>query len=62
VIGAPEDCAATLARTIAAGGFTRLICRIQWLGMEQRLVLRTLELLAERVLPLVRAATHARTA
>ncbi|HUA54013.1 MAG TPA: LLM class flavin-dependent oxidoreductase [Candidatus Sulfotelmatobacter sp.] len=56
VIGAPEDCAAALARTIAAGGFTRLVCRIQWLGMEQRLVLRSLALLAERVLPLLRAA------
>ena len=55
VIGAPEECAAALARTIAAGGFTRLVCRIQWLGMEQRQVLRTLALLAERVLPLLRA-------
>ena len=56
VIGAPEDCAAALARTIAAGGFTRIVCRIQWLGMEQRLVLRTLELLAAHVLPLLRQA------
>jgi len=29
------------------------LCRVQWMGMEQRLVLRTIELLAERVLPLV---------
>jgi alkanesulfonate monooxygenase SsuD/methylene tetrahydromethanopterin reductase-like flavin-dependent oxidoreductase (luciferase family) len=58
VIGAPEECAAALAQTIAAGGFTRIVCRIQWLGMEQRLVLRTLALLAERVLPLLRAATR----
>jgi alkanesulfonate monooxygenase SsuD/methylene tetrahydromethanopterin reductase-like flavin-dependent oxidoreductase (luciferase family) len=58
VIGAPEECAAALAQTIAAGGFTRIVCRIQWLGMEQRLVLRTLELLAERVLPLLRAAAR----
>ena len=55
VLGAPEDCAAQLAATIAAGGFTRIVCRIQWLGMEQRQVLRTLELLATRVLPLLRA-------
>jgi alkanesulfonate monooxygenase SsuD/methylene tetrahydromethanopterin reductase-like flavin-dependent oxidoreductase (luciferase family) len=53
VIGAPEECAEALSSTIAAGGFTRIVCRIQWLGMEQRLVLRTLELLAERVLPLL---------
>ena len=31
----------------------RPVCRVQWMGMEQRLVLRTIELLAERVLPLV---------
>lgn len=54
VIGAPEDVAAGLARTIQAGGFTRIVCRIQWMGMEQRQVLRTLGLLAERVLPLLR--------
>ncbi len=53
VIGAPEDCAAVLSRMIGKGGFTRIVCRVQWLGMEQRLVLRTLELLAERVLPLL---------
>jgi alkanesulfonate monooxygenase SsuD/methylene tetrahydromethanopterin reductase-like flavin-dependent oxidoreductase (luciferase family) len=58
VIGAPEECAAALARIIRAGGFTRLVCRIQWLGMEQRLVLRSLELLAERVLPLLRNTTR----
>jgi alkanesulfonate monooxygenase SsuD/methylene tetrahydromethanopterin reductase-like flavin-dependent oxidoreductase (luciferase family) len=54
VIGSPEECAESLNRTIAAGGFTRLICRIQWMGMEQRMVLRSLELLAERVWPLLR--------
>lgn len=53
VIGAPEECAAELVRVVRAGGFTRLVCRVQWMGMEQRLVLRTLELLAERVVPLV---------
>jgi alkanesulfonate monooxygenase SsuD/methylene tetrahydromethanopterin reductase-like flavin-dependent oxidoreductase (luciferase family) len=58
VIGSPEECAESLSRTIAAGGFTRLICRIQWMGMEQRIVLRSLELLAERVLPLLRDATR----
>jgi len=54
VIGAPEECAAELVRVVRAGGFTRLVCRVQWLGMEQQLVLRTLELLAEGVVPLMR--------
>jgi hypothetical protein len=36
------------------GGFTRLVCRVQWMGMDQRVVLRTIALLAERVLPLLR--------
>jgi alkanesulfonate monooxygenase SsuD/methylene tetrahydromethanopterin reductase-like flavin-dependent oxidoreductase (luciferase family) len=53
VIGAPEECAAELARLMRTGGFTRLVCRVQWMGMEQRLVLRTIELLADRVLPLL---------
>jgi alkanesulfonate monooxygenase SsuD/methylene tetrahydromethanopterin reductase-like flavin-dependent oxidoreductase (luciferase family) len=53
VIGAPEECAGELSRLVRAGGFTRLVCRVQWMGMEQRLVLRTIELLAERVLPLL---------
>ena len=54
VIGGPEECAAELLRLASAVGLTRLVCRGQWRGMEQRLVLRTIELLAERVLPLLR--------
>lgn len=53
VIGGPEECAEELARLVRAVGLGRLVCRVQWMGMEQRLVLRTIELLAERVLPLV---------
>jgi alkanesulfonate monooxygenase SsuD/methylene tetrahydromethanopterin reductase-like flavin-dependent oxidoreductase (luciferase family) len=53
VIGAPEECAGELARLVRTGGFTRLVCRAQWMGMAQRFVLRTIELLAERVLPLL---------
>jgi alkanesulfonate monooxygenase SsuD/methylene tetrahydromethanopterin reductase-like flavin-dependent oxidoreductase (luciferase family) len=53
VIGGPEECAAELTRLARAVGFGRLVCRVQWMGMEQRLVLRTIELLAERVLPLL---------
>jgi alkanesulfonate monooxygenase SsuD/methylene tetrahydromethanopterin reductase-like flavin-dependent oxidoreductase (luciferase family) len=53
VIGSPQECADELARLARAGGFTRFVCRVQWMGMEQRLVLRTIELLAQRVLPLL---------
>lgn len=53
VIGGPEECAAELTRLVRTVGLGRLVCRVQWMGMEQRLVLRTIELLAERVLPLV---------
>jgi len=53
VIGGPEECAAELSRLARATGFERLVCRVQWLGMPQRQVLRTIELLAERVLPLL---------
>lgn len=51
VIGGPEECAEELAELAAATGCGRLVCRVQWMGMEQRLVLRTIELLAERVVP-----------
>jgi alkanesulfonate monooxygenase SsuD/methylene tetrahydromethanopterin reductase-like flavin-dependent oxidoreductase (luciferase family) len=57
VIGGPEECAAELANLVHAMGFGRLVCRVQWMGMEQRLVLRTIELLAERVCPLITRAT-----
>lgn len=54
VIGSPEQCAEDLVQLARATGFTRLVARVQWMGMDQRIVRRTIELLAERVLPLVR--------
>jgi len=54
IIGSPEECAEDLVRLIRATGFTRLIARVQWMGMEQRIVLRTIELLAREVLPMVK--------
>jgi alkanesulfonate monooxygenase SsuD/methylene tetrahydromethanopterin reductase-like flavin-dependent oxidoreductase (luciferase family) len=51
VIGGPEECAEELLGLARSVGFGRLVCRVQWMGMEQRLVLRTIDLLAERVLP-----------
>jgi alkanesulfonate monooxygenase SsuD/methylene tetrahydromethanopterin reductase-like flavin-dependent oxidoreductase (luciferase family) len=53
ILGSPEECAEELVRLARATGFTRLIARVQWLGMDQSLVLRTIEMLSEQVLPLV---------
>jgi len=58
VIGGPEECAEELTRLVRTVGLGRLVCRVQWLGMEQRLVLRTIELLAERVMPLVKSRSR----
>lgn len=53
IIGSPEECAEELVGLARATGMTRLVARVQWLGMDQRIVLRTIEMLAEQVLPLV---------
>jgi alkanesulfonate monooxygenase SsuD/methylene tetrahydromethanopterin reductase-like flavin-dependent oxidoreductase (luciferase family) len=59
IVGGPEECAAELARLAQGVGFDRLVCRVQWMGMEQRLVLRTIELLGARVRPLLERAAGA---
>jgi len=59
IIGSPEDCAEELVRLARTTGFTRLISRIQWHGMDQRITLRTIELLATKVKPLVEKALAA---
>lgn len=51
IIGAPDDCVRELTRYADALGVTCFILRIQWPGMEQAKVLRTIKLLAERVMP-----------
>ena len=53
IIGSPEECAEEIVRLARATDFTRLVARVQWLGMDQRIVLRTIEMLAKDVLPLV---------
>ncbi|MDD9916006.1 MAG: hypothetical protein OXT01_15245, partial [Rhodospirillaceae bacterium] len=53
IIGSPEECAEEIVRLARATDFTRLVARVQWLGMDQRIVLRTVEMLADKVLPLV---------
>ena len=57
IIGSPEECAEELAQLAEDTGFTRLITRIQWLGMDQPVVLRTIELLGEKVLPMLHKAS-----
>jgi alkanesulfonate monooxygenase SsuD/methylene tetrahydromethanopterin reductase-like flavin-dependent oxidoreductase (luciferase family) len=51
VLGSPETCAAILAEHVERLGADRFICRLQWPGMPQEQVLRSMRLLAEEVLP-----------
>ncbi len=54
ILGSPEQVTEQLLELAEATGFQRLITRIQWVGMEQRIVLRTIELLGTKVLPALR--------
>jgi alkanesulfonate monooxygenase SsuD/methylene tetrahydromethanopterin reductase-like flavin-dependent oxidoreductase (luciferase family) len=56
IIGSPEECAAQITDLMRATGCNRLVTRIQWVGMEHRHVMRTIELLGSDVAPLVRKA------
>src|SRR5262245_2872487 len=53
IIGDPDDCVRELERHREALGANSIIHRIQWPGMAQAKVLRTIELLAKRVIPAV---------
>ncbi|MBM3345079.1 MAG: LLM class flavin-dependent oxidoreductase [Betaproteobacteria bacterium] len=59
IVGSPEECAGDLIRLGREAGCNRLIARMQWMGMEQRLVLRSIEMLARDVMPIVRTALAA---
>ncbi|PPR64660.1 MAG: Alkanesulfonate monooxygenase [Alphaproteobacteria bacterium MarineAlpha4_Bin2] len=56
IIGSPEECAEQLLALREATDFTRLVARVQWLGMDQDIVLRTIRLLGERVIPIIQRA------
>ncbi|WP_028478969.1 LLM class flavin-dependent oxidoreductase [Nocardia sp. CNY236] len=56
IIGSPEQCAEELVALATSTGFTRLVARVQWMGMPQSTVCRTIELLAQQVLPMVQSA------
>lgn len=53
IIGSPEDCAEEIVRLKQLAGCTRLVSRIQWVGMDHKHVMRTIELLGTKVAPLV---------
>jgi alkanesulfonate monooxygenase SsuD/methylene tetrahydromethanopterin reductase-like flavin-dependent oxidoreductase (luciferase family) len=55
IVGDPDDCTRELQRYVDALGVNCFILRIQWPGMEQAKVLRTIKLLAERVMPKLRS-------
>ncbi|UGS39125.1 LLM class flavin-dependent oxidoreductase [Capillimicrobium parvum] len=54
VLGSPETCTAILAQHVDRLGADHVICRVQWPGMPQEHVLRSLRLLAREVLPALR--------
>jgi len=59
IIGDPDDAVREIKRYADALDVNCFIFRVQWPGMEQAKVLRTIKLLAERVLPAVRAQSAA---
>jgi alkanesulfonate monooxygenase SsuD/methylene tetrahydromethanopterin reductase-like flavin-dependent oxidoreductase (luciferase family) len=56
IIGSPEECAGEIAELLRVTGCNRLVTRIQWIGTEHRHVMRTIEMLGDKVAPLVRKA------
>lgn len=51
ILGSPETCAAQIRAHVDRLGVDHLICRVQWPGMPQADVLRSLRLLASEVMP-----------
>lgn len=51
ILGSPQTCAAQLRDHVERLGSDHLICRVQWPGMPQADVLKTMRLLAAEVLP-----------
>ena len=55
VLGSPETCAAILADHVNRLGADHFVCRLQWPGMPQAQVLRSMRLLATEVMPALEA-------
>jgi alkanesulfonate monooxygenase SsuD/methylene tetrahydromethanopterin reductase-like flavin-dependent oxidoreductase (luciferase family) len=54
IIGSPEEAAEEITRLATMTSCNRLVCRSQWVGMEHAHVMRTIELLGNKVVPLLR--------
>jgi alkanesulfonate monooxygenase SsuD/methylene tetrahydromethanopterin reductase-like flavin-dependent oxidoreductase (luciferase family) len=62
VLGSPSTCAAILGEHVDRLGADHIICRVQWPGMPQAHVLRSLRLLGREVLPALRQRTPTKEA
>ena len=62
VLGSPETCAAILADHVNRLGADHFVCRLQWPGMPQAQVLRSMRLLATEVMPALLEARRSRSA
>ena len=62
VLGSPETCAAILADHVNRLGADHFVCRLQWPGMPQAQVLRSMRLLAAEVMPALLEARRPRSA
>lgn len=62
VLGSPETCAAILADHVNRLGVDHFVCRLQWPGMPQAQVLRSMRLLATEVMPALLEARRSRSA
>jgi len=56
IIGSSEECAEQIVDLLRATGCTRLVTRLQSVGMEHRHVMRSIVLIGDKVAPLVRRA------
>jgi hypothetical protein len=56
LIGSPEEVSEQILRLHSHLGVNHLIMSIEWAGMPQSLILETMQMLAEEVLPRVRSA------
>jgi alkanesulfonate monooxygenase SsuD/methylene tetrahydromethanopterin reductase-like flavin-dependent oxidoreductase (luciferase family) len=55
VLGSPDTCAALLTEHVKRLGVDHFVCRLQWPGMPQAQVLRSMRLLATEVMPALAA-------
>ncbi len=54
ILGSPAECAAEIQRCVDATGANTMLFRVQWPGMDQATVVKTIRLLGEKVRPLVK--------